>query len=165
MPIDVQDWLTDRSDPDATWFAKRLSGNDTLANGSHQAGLYVPKELLFRVFPELNRPEDENPDVRFYAHIDSHPDSREVRAIWYNNRRRGHSRDETRITRWGGAQSAVLDPDSTGALCVLAFERNDAGTTTACHIWVCRNEIEEDIVENHVGQVEPGNWVVHPATP
>ena len=163
MPVDLQDWLDDHSGDSCTWFAKRLSGNDTLANGSHQAGLYVPKDLLFRVLPRLNRPEAENPDAQFDARIDSHADSRKVRAIWYNNKLRGGTRDETRITRWGGAQSALLDPESTGALCVLAFERNDAGSTTGVHVWVCRDQAEEDIVENHVGPVEPSKWLIRPS--
>lgn len=163
MAIDLQDWLEDHSGPNATWFIKRLSGNDTLANRSHQYGLYVPKDLLFCVFPQLNRPEEKDPDLYLRACVDSHPDIREVRAIWYNNRLRGGTRDETRITRWGGAQSALLDPESTGALCVLAFEHADTGATTGCHIWVCRNEIEEDIVENQVGPVEPGRWLSRPS--
>ena len=120
----------------------------------------MPKHLLFRVLPQLNRPEAENPDTCLDARIDSHADSRRVRAVWYNNRLRGGTRDETRITRWGGAQSALLDPESTGAVCVLAFERNDAGSTIGFHVWVCRDEIEEDIVENQVGSVEPGKWLI-----
>ena len=57
FPSDLQDWLADHSSPDFTWFAKGLSGNDTLANKSHQTGPYIPKNLLFRTFPQLNRPE------------------------------------------------------------------------------------------------------------
>ena len=47
FPSDLQDWLEGHSGQDFTWFAKRLSGNDTLANRSHQAGPYIPKDLLF----------------------------------------------------------------------------------------------------------------------
>ena len=160
MPIDLHDWLDEHWGSKSTWFAKRLSGNDTLANGSHQVGLYVPKDPLFRVFPQLNSPNAENPSLLLDARVDSHADSREVRAVWYNNRLRGRTRDEIRITRWGGAQSALLDPDSTGALCVLVFKHGGSGVTTRCHVWVCRDEIEEDVVENRVGPVEPGKWVV-----
>ena len=163
FPSDLQDWLEDHSGPDFTWFAKRLSGNDTLANRSHQAGPYIPKDLLFRMFPQLNRPEAENPYVWFDLHVDSHPDSRKVKAIWYNNRRRGGTRNETRITNWGGAQSALLDPESTGALCLFAFRVNDDGEATACHVWVCRHETEEDIVESQIGPLEPGRWLARPS--
>ena len=159
-PNDLQDWLKEHSGPDFTWLAKRLSGNDTLANGSHQAGPYIPKDLLFRVFPRLNRPEARNPDVLFDLQVDSHADSRTVRAIWYNNRLHGGTRDEARITNWGGAQSALLDPESTGALCIFAFELKESGNAKACSVWVCSHETEEDIVENQIGPVEPGNWLV-----
>ena len=104
FPSDLQDWLEGHSGQDFTWFAKRLSGNDTLANRSHQAGPYIPKDLLFRMFPQLNRPEAENPHVWFDLHVDSHPDSRRVKAIWYNNRWRGGTRNETRIPT-GAARS------------------------------------------------------------
>ena len=162
-PSDLQDWLEAHSGPDFTWFAKRLSGNDTRANRSHQAGPYIPKDVLFRMFSKLNRPEAENPRVWFDLHVDSHPDSRKVKAIWYNNRLRGGTRNETRITNWGGAQSALLDPESTGSLCLFAFRVNDDGVATACHVWVCRHETEEDIVESQIGPLEPGRWLVWPS--
>ena len=164
FPSDLEDWLEEHSGPDFTWFAKRLSGNDTLANGSHQAGPYIPKDVLFSLFPQLVRPKDKNPDVRFELHVDSHPDSREVRAVWYNNKRRGcGTRDETRITNWGGAQSALLDPESTGSLCLFAFRVDDDDGATACHVWVCRHETEEDSVEGQIGPLEPGRWLVRPS--
>ena len=99
---------------------KRLSGNDTLANGTHQAGPYIPKDFLFHVFPAMDRPEEENPEVWFFLHIDSHQDSRKVRAVWYNNKLRDGTRDEARMTNLGGANSALLDPQNTGALCVFS---------------------------------------------
>ena len=159
---DVADWLDSHSGPGFLWYAKRLSGNDTLANGAHQAGPYMPKELLFRIFPGLDRPEAENPDVLFDLYIDSHPDHQRARAVWYNNRHRGGSRDEARVTRLGGAASALLDPDSTGALAVFAFTVADPAAGAACHVWVCRHAIEEDLVEERIGPVEPGTTVVWP---
>jgi hypothetical protein len=84
--IALLDWLNDWLKPLNICYVKRLSGNDTLANGSHQAGPYIPKTLLFRVFPQLNDPNSKNPDWQFDAHIDSHGEHRQVRAIWYNNR-------------------------------------------------------------------------------
>ena len=68
MPSDqLADWLADCSRPGGHWYVKRLSGNDTQATGSHQAGPYVPKNIAFRVFPELNRPECKNPRVDVYC--------------------------------------------------------------------------------------------------
>jgi hypothetical protein len=145
-----------------------LSGNDTLANGSHQAGPYIPRDFLFAVFPALNRREIKNPDVRFNLYVDSHADAREVRAIWYNNRFHDTSaargRDETRVTGFGGGASALLDPESTGALTVFAFRKVAEGETADCHVWVCRHETEEDLVEDRVGPVEPGKYLIWPPT-
>ncbi len=103
--IDLTDWLAEFCTPGVAWCVKRLSGNDTLANGSHQAGPYLPKDFLFQVFPAVNRTDVKNPDTRFNLVIDSHADSREVRLIYYNSKRvegKGNGRDETRLTGFGG---------------------------------------------------------------
>lgn len=167
MPLgDIVEWLDEYSGPDFVWYVKRLSGNDTLANGSHQAGPYVPREFLFGIFPALDQRDVKNPDVRFDLYVDSHADHREVRAIWYNNRFHDttatRGRDETRVTGFGGGASALLDPESTGALTVFAFRRVPEGETADCHVWVCRHETEEDIVEDRVGPVEPGKYLLWP---
>jgi hypothetical protein len=162
MPVgDLSDWLDLFSTPRFVWFVKRLSGNDTLATQAHQAGPYIPKEFLFQILPELNQPEAENPDLTFPLCIDSHADEREIRAVWYNNRLRGGTRNETRLTGFGGAASALLDPDNTGALTVFAF------TTEAreCHVWVSRHETEETIIEDRIGPVEPGKALVWASKP
>jgi hypothetical protein len=157
MPVaDLTEWLDQFSGPEYVWFVKRLSGNDTLATEAHQAGPYIPKEFLFEVLPDLNRPEAENPDLNFPLFIDSHADIREIRAVWYNNRLRGGTRNEARLTGFGGASSALLDPDSTGALTIFAFHT----AKHECHVWVCQHETEEDIVEDRIGPVEPGKALV-----
>ncbi|PVV83506.1 type II restriction endonuclease [Dehalogenimonas alkenigignens] len=159
MQVDVSDWITEVGEVDSVWFLKRLSANDTLANGSHQAGLYVPKEFLFGILPALNQPKEENPDVWFELYIDSHADYRKVRAIWYNNRLRGKTRNEARITQFGGSSSPLLDPDSTGSLVIFAFVLNQRREAEYCRVWVCRNETEADVVEEKTGPVEPGEWI------
>lgn len=157
MPVaDLTDWLEQFSGPEFIWFVKRLSGNDTLATQAHQAGPYIPKEFLFEIFPDLNRPDAENPDLTFPLFIDSHADTREIRAVWYNNRLRGGTRNEARLTGFGGAASALLDPDSTGALTVFAFRTGK----NECHVWVCQHETEEEIVEDRIGPVEPGKALI-----
>lgn len=167
MPVgDLVEWLDEHRAPAFVWYVKRLSGNDTLANGSHQAGPYIPRDFLFEIFPGLNRREVKNPDVWFSLYVDSHPDAREVRAIWYNNRYHdttaGRGRDETRVTGFGGGASALLDPESTGALTVFAFRRVPEGETADCHVWVCRHETEEDLIEDRVGPIEPGKYLIWP---
>lgn len=153
---DLSDWMDQFGRPGFVWYAKRLSGNDTLANGSHQAGPYIPKDFLFEVIPSLNRPEVLNPDAHFELYLDSHPDVRTIRAIWYNNRFHGGTRNETRLTGFGGSRSALLDPDSTGALVVFCFRLETEAESASCHVWVCEGEgTEADLVEERLGPVEP----------
>lgn len=158
--VDFLDWMGDFTAPDIVWYVKRLSANDTLANRAHQAGPYIPRHFLFEMFPELNRPDAENPDVWFDLYIDSHADHRQVRAIWYNNRMRGGTRNEARLTNFGGQASALLDPDSTGALTIFAFRQEGDGRARDCHVWVCRSAPEEDLAEDRLGPVEPGKFLI-----
>lgn len=162
---DLRDWLDEQSRRKTLWFAKRLSANDTLANKANQAGSYIPKNILFAIFPSLDRPDDENPEVRFELQIDSHQaEKRKIRAIWYNNRRRGGTRDEGRITGFGGRSSPFLNPENTGALVLLVFMTGDNNQVSICRAWVCRNATEEDSVEDLIGSVEPGKgflWAPH----
>lgn len=159
---DVTDWLNEFGSPGHVWYAKRLSGNDTLANHSHQAGPYIPKEFLFEIFPALHRTDVKNPDLSFDLYIDSHADHRQVRAVWYNNRLTGDggTRNETRLTGFGGSSSALLDPDSTGALAIFSFTLGDDSAASDAHVWVCRNEPEEDLFEERLGPVEPKQMVI-----
>ena len=162
MPLaDVTDWMDEFGRPGIVWYAKRLAANDTLATNAHQAGPYIPKEFLFEVLPALNRPDIENPDVFFDLYIDSHADHRNVRAVWYNNKLRGGTRNEARLTNFGGAASVLLDPDSTGALAVFAFVPVEDGSGVQCHVWVCGGEgTEADLFEERLGPVEPKRPVV-----
>jgi hypothetical protein len=155
------EWLDRFVSADFFCYIKRLSGNDTLANRSHQAGPYIPRDVLFAAFPVLNRPDVLNPDVWFQVSVDSHANRRDVRAIWYNTRLHGRgTRNEARVTNFGGIASALLDPDNTGALTVFAFAQTPAAGAAACHVWICRNQVEEDLVEDRVGPVDPGEWTV-----
>ncbi len=143
----------------AVWYAKRLAANDTLATKSHQAGPYIAKEFLFDMFPEMNRPDDKNPDTTFEFHLDSHISElshRQIRAVWYNQ----ETRIESRFTRFGGIGSAVLDPDNTGALVVFAFVRSEDDKAWVCHCWVCDDETQSDLFEERLGPVEPGAYVI-----
>jgi len=158
---DVTDWIREYGTPGTIWYAKRLSANDTLATNSHQAGPYIPKEFLFRVFPSLKRPEAINPDHNFNLYIDSHADHRMVRAIWYNNEVRGTgTRNETRLTRFGGRASALLDPDNTGALAVFVFTPGIPAASAECHVWVCPDSTQEDLFEERLGPVDPKAHVI-----
>jgi len=165
--MDLIDWLEAQGEEGVFWFIKRLSGNDTLANRSNQAGPYIPKPVFFRLFPKLKNHTHENADTWLDLTIDSHPDARRIRAVWYNNKywaepRPKSPRDEMRLTNFGGSASAVLDPESTGALTVFAFRYGPEGQAETCNVWVCRDQVEEDIVERETGPVEPGRWTTWP---
>lgn len=155
----LTDWLNEFSHPSSHWYVKRLSGNDTLANGSHQAGPYIPKDVLFEVLPSLKDINAHNPKITFSVLIDSHSDVRDVTATWYNNKHRGGTRDEARVTNLGGSSSALLDPENTGALAIFAFDKSTGGDCKECRVWVCEHETEETEVEGITGPIEPGKWL------
>ena len=109
MNKDLNSWLEKIGQANAQLFGKRLAGNDTLLTGAHQAGLYLPKDVAFAVFPEIASSQDPNPDATIPTIIDSHGlPERAVRTVWYNQ----GSRNECRITGWGGGSS----PQASGAL-------------------------------------------------
>lgn len=156
---DLPDWLDEQGRAPTVWFVKRLQANDTLATKSHQAGPYLPKELLFAIYPALADPTEKNPRVEFDIYVDSQGAHRRVKAIWYNNELHGGTRNETRITGFGGGLSDLLDPESTGAVAILAFDLADQ-PTPACHAWVCRDDTEGDLVEQTIGRVDPASPIV-----
>ncbi|MGI9516566.1 MAG: EcoRII N-terminal effector-binding domain-containing protein, partial [Pirellulaceae bacterium] len=158
---ELNHWMDDHSAPQVVWYLKRLTANDTTAGGSNQAGPYIPRDFLLEVFPRLNRRDVRNPDLNFSLQIDSPSEPTppfDVRAVWYNNQLFGGTRNETRVTGFGGADSPLLDPDSTGALAVFAFHRPTGQGVANCHVWICRNEVDEDIIEARTGTVQPGEW-------
>lgn len=155
----LPDWIAEFSERDHLWFAKRLSANDTHQTKSHQAGTYVPKDLLFDALPTLENTSELNPRVQLDAFVDSHSDIRAVTPIWYNNKLFGKTRNETRITGWGGRASALLNPGSTGALAVFVFENGAAGPATSLHVWVC-DGYEDEVFEASLGPVDPGQHVI-----
>lgn len=167
--VDLADWLAEfGNQKESHWYIKRLSGNDTLANGSHQAGPYIPREFLFRVFSQLNRPDIKNPHVEISAFIDSHAQAAKPKAIWYNAKvylppeilaTKRHPKNEVHFTGWGGGGSAVLDPDSTGSLAVFVFLPNNEGGPEA-RVWICDDTTQEDVIEEMFGAIEPGMSII-----
>ena len=156
----IGDWIQDTTGDSWSWYVKRLSGNDTLLNDSHQAGPYIPKQVIFDLFPAVADTTSLNPRVQFPVIIDSHSYPEQiVTAIWYNNKIvAGKTRDECRVTNWGGIASPLLDPESTGSICVFAFNHQQGKDAEVCRLWICDSLEEEEIVEAIAGIVEPGNW-------
>jgi hypothetical protein len=157
---DVSEWFQNHAVIGTTWYLKRLSANDTKANQSNQAGPYLSKNFLFDLFPQIEDKSRKNPDTHLSATINSHGDAeRRVRVIWYNSKLFGKTRDETRITGWGGVSSPLLDPDSTGALAIFVFRPSG----NYLNVWVCRSQQEEELFEDRTTIVDPGTqWIWRP---
>lgn len=147
---DLREWLVTVSGNDWRLVAKILSGNDTLANAAHQAGPYIPKNIIFDLFPSIRRSSDTNPRKVFSAFIDSHGVGTEPTAIWYNNL----TRNEARITGWGGSRSPLLDPEATGSLVAFAFRAKGHGDAEECRVWLCSSPSEEEVLLDYAGPVE-----------
>ena len=153
----LRDWFDYVSGPEWLWFAKRLSANDTGATGSHQVGLYLPQDLALRVAPELSA-EMLNPRRALRFYLVSHEQRHNSNLIYYNNRHitpRG-TRDEFRLTGFGGRSSAMQDPANTGAIVVIAFREGTPDTTA----WLAATVEEEEAIEANLGPVEPGIQVL-----
>lgn len=146
-----QKWMDSHEGTDWHWYIKRLAANDTLATKAHQAGPYLPNNFAFLLFPSLKKSRIDNPKSFFRGSVDSHGvPERELVATWYRA-----AKNECRITRWGGASSPVLDPESTGGITVFAFRKVDTSDADYVAAWVC-NSLEEDLLTERVGPIEPG---------
>lgn len=157
----IAEWLEEIKGIDCLFYAKRLSGNDTGATKSHQAGVYFPTEVMADVFPEINHINSDNPDHFFTAIIDSHNiPEKELRAIYYNKKLRGTgTRNEKRITRWKEniKNTPLQDKEYTGALVLFAFLKETHGKNSEyLKVWVCQNPEEESYAELILGEVLPG---------
>jgi hypothetical protein len=155
MQSEIEGWLDNVSGNGWVWYAKRLSANDSGATKSHQAGVYIPKHVLWTIFPSMK--SGNNPDAWFSAKVMPHAENRNLRAIWYNQK----TRDETRITQWN-LPSRILESDLTGGLVLFAFQINESGIDAKdASIWLCQSELEEIAIEERIGLVEPGEGVMH----
>ncbi|MBK7349911.1 MAG: type II restriction endonuclease [Gemmatimonadetes bacterium] len=158
MSFDLLRWFAEVASQDWIWYAKYLAANDTLATGGHQVGLYIPKVVFGTLFPTAVSSHTPNPSHTFPAVVASEGRERVVRAIWYNKRVLGQgTRDECRITRWGGQSSDILDPEATGSLCIFAFRLGSTRDAEECRVWLCRDLVEEDIAQDWLGFVDPGS--------
>ena len=148
---ELQAWWSNRPRPSFV-FAKRLRGNETGATGAHQVGVFVPKKLAITMFPTWATLP--NPSAMLQTCTSSHDTpARQTRLTWYNQ----GTRDEARITQWGGRASPLMDTSNTGSLIVMSFARPSAGAPPeVLDVWVCRDEHEEDVVEGWLGTVDPG---------
>jgi hypothetical protein len=155
---ELQDWLIRISGPEWSWFAKRLSANDTGLTGGHQAGFHVPRNFAMAVAPELLG-SLANPRRRLSFQMVSHGQISEPRLIYYNSYvflRQANGRNEFRVTGFGGKQSVLQDPQSTGAILVTAW----AATGSRVEAWVAETPDEEEAIEGVLGPVEPATQIL-----
>lgn len=142
------------------WLVKRLSGNDTGITGGHQAGVYFPRKFIQEAFPQINRTDEENPSSSIPCILPYRYDySTNLRVIYYNSKpRQAGTRNEFRITCWGGADSPVQQEENTGVLFLFAVgRRNDQPLAL---VWIARNIAEEETIEKWCEcEVDPGDFV------
>ncbi len=158
---DILDWISAAQARGAVVVGKRLSANDTGATGAHQVGPYVTRSVIDQLFSSmLLMGEVENPKETVLVSFASHEvPTQDVTLTWYNNRLRGGTRNEFRLTGWGGRASPIQDPESTGSLVLFAFGRG-GDARTVCDVWLCRGLGEEEAAESSLGEVEPGEMAV-----
>jgi hypothetical protein len=145
--LDLGDWLESVQGEEWTWYTKRLSPNDTGLTKSNQVGPYIPKPVAF---PLLGLEPAAKPDAdvsRMWNYwLVSHDQRNELRLVYYM------SKNECRLTRFGGRRSPVQDPENTSRLMVFAF-RDDGSTLQG---WLARSDDEEELIQDWTGQVVPG---------
>lgn len=163
MNGDLFDLLETVSGPSWHWYVKRLSANDTmLKTNVHQAGPYMNRDAILDLFGSLARASELNPRATLPAWVVSDGFETDITVIWYNNKIAGDgTRNECRITGWGGKSSPVLDPEATGSLLLMAFHRSAAREDPdSCLIWLCSSPEEEQFVEDALATtVDPGEWI------
>lgn len=141
------------------WIIKRLSGNDTGLTGGHQSGIYYPRSFFERAFPHILNETADNAKETITSCYFPHADEtiHDIVVTWYNNRLRGGTRNEFRITNWNGKRSPTNDEENTGAVFVFALIQTAKGYEAIG--WIARTLEEEQLIEYWLGEeVEPGQF-------
>jgi hypothetical protein len=143
------------------WIVKRLSGNDTGLTGGHQVGLYLPKTFIQRTFSEICHAKEQNPHTwikhLFIPQVGYCKD--QLRVVYYNNKltSKNGTRNEFRITKWGGKDNPLQDEQNTGSICIFGVAIVEGEYVAVA--WVADNIFEEDFIELWLGEaVEPGHF-------
>ncbi len=158
----LSEFLDDTRRSGRVWVAKRLSGNDTGLTGGHQGGLYLPEAFFRKVFPSIITRKVLNPKAEL-AEVEF-PQSgfvaKTVVATYYNNKHAGGegergTRDEFRLTSWGGEGCPLMMDGNTGAAMIFAIGKERG------EVWIAENPDEESEMEAWLGQpVEPGRTIL-----
>lgn len=162
--IDLKGLLAEVKKEKLLWFAKRLSGNDTNVTGGHQVGIYIPRTIVQVLSPRTDTARQLNPDRIIDEAILINDDTvltNRLRLIYYNNKHATATgtRDEFRITCWGGKTVSVQDPERTGSILFFVWKENRHALHVAT--WVTKNALEEDAIEAWIGDtVLPGEFIL-----
>jgi hypothetical protein len=166
---ELDTWIDETSGPGWIWYAKYISANDTYSKPNvHQAGPYIAKELLAKIFPETHAKVHsvENPEHWLNARIDSDGWMDDVRLVWYNSKilkGQRNGRDEARLTNWGGSGTPLVGPDAPGSLAVFAFHAEEGKDADQLRIWLAGDELETERLLELFGDVAPGKPVIQSA--
>lgn len=155
-------WVASKDSSEWLIYVKRLSGNDTGITGSHQAGVFLPKEVVSGALPSLMTITEKNPEVYITARLSSQnfPEQK-VRGIYYNNKFHQGTRNEHRVTQWNTdvRNNPLQDGERTGSLVFFAFHVKTQGLDADyLDVWLCNDNHEEDYIEGCIGEIVPGNW-------
>lgn len=152
----LRHWIAKWIGANWIWHARFLSGTETAATQTRRPGPRVPRDLLKPAFPTLAA-DDEATTVEFDIKIDSHGIREDrVRGVPHTGEGLfGRPLAEMRITNLGSS-SPLLDPENTGALAVFVFRPAPAADSPTCRIWICRDQVETDVVDDLIGPVDPG---------
>ncbi len=157
-----QSWIADKNSSEWLIYVKRLSGNDTGITGSHQVGVFLPKEVVSSVLPSLTTTSIKNPEMYISARVSSQGfPEQSIRGVYYNNKFHGGTRNEHRLTQWNTdvKKNPLQDGERTGALVFFAFNvKALGGDADYLDVWLCNDNHEEDYVEKYIGEIVPGNW-------
>ena len=148
-------WLEEQWDHAAFWWIKRLAANDTLAFSDSDAGPKIPTEVILEFLPQLDDSSGVNPKTDFVAIVDSHATEVTATASLFS-KSAARGRNRARVTNWDDSAKSLLDPENTGAVGVFAFHSTVEGSLPECHVWVCTDLAEEEMVESIYGSIEPG---------
>ena len=152
----LRDWIAKWIGANWIWHARFLSGTETSATETRRPGPRIPKRLLTPAFPSLAE-DDGTTTVEFDIEIDSHGVREDrVRGVPHTGEGLlGRPLAEIRITDLGSS-SPPLNPENTGALAVFVFRPAPGTDSPKCRIWICRDQVETDVVDDLIGPVEPG---------
>ncbi|WP_420625307.1 EcoRII N-terminal effector-binding domain-containing protein [Candidatus Poriferisodalis sp.] len=155
--VDATDWLVKAIRDARIICAKRLAYPELGGDDGRPDGLHLPGNLILDLAPEL-RLRGGNDRTAPVALVGAFGDTNAGVLVWHGLGSGKDSQGRARLHDLSGVASPLRDPENSGALAVLAFERSRRGIQ--CDYVVCRTIKEEDQIEDRLGPVDPGYAVI-----